>query len=316
MDIRIHSWNDVSSEEIAQFSFKTRQQDDLIIETPSLDTFRNAITWWKNRSNSTPIIAYIGNQVVGWLVIFSFVPTTVTIGRWHPIVKPGPEQKKTSEQLLQKAIVHAKEQGFERFEAELTGITQDNETVYEVYREWYEAQGMYLATEEARLERDLTQEPLPEPAFPAEFQLYPISQFSNEELEAPFFEMFDESMDRFWLDQSVEQRKESYAFWFDRSRPFVDKATAVLLKGSEIVGLTIVRPIQEIGMLGPIAIKMKYRRQGLGRSLMAHSMQGALQSGIPKLQLEFDTTNKPALQLYTELGFTHVHCLALFALSL
>jgi GNAT superfamily N-acetyltransferase len=316
MDIQIRSWDDVNSEEIAQFSLHVRRQDSLIKEPPLIDSFRNAIEWWKNRTRSVPIIAYTEGQMVGWLVFFSFVPTTATIGRWHPIVEPGPIQNQIGVQLLKAAIAHAKDQGFEHFEAEITGITPENEAVYKVYRKWFEAQGLSLSTEELRMEYDLTQQPNVEPDFPPVFHLRSLKDFSNEELEVPFFEMFDESKDRFWLNQTKKQRKESYQYWFDRERPFVEEATAVLLKEKEIVGLTIVRLIQDAGMLGPIAIRSEYRRQGLGRALMAFSLQGALKCGITKLQLEFDITNEPAFQLYKELGFTPVHRLASFIRTL
>ena len=69
-------------------------------------------------------------------------------------------------------------------------------------------------------------------------------------------------------------------------------------------------------MLGPIAVLPQFRRRGLGRALMAYSFQGTLKSGISRMQLEFDITNKPALELYLALGFKHVHRLAIFAIAL
>lgn len=316
MEIHVHSWEDVSEETLAQFSFQARQQDRLITESPAFDTLRNTIAWWKNRAHSVPIIAYTDGQIIGWLVFFSFVPTTATIGRWHPIAQPGSTQNEISIHLLKSAITYAKEKKFERFEAELTGVTSENEAVFELYKGWYEAHGMRIATEELRLERDLTTPPLVEPVFPSGFHLRPLDQCTNAELEAPFFEMFDQSKDRFWLTQTMKQRKEAFQYWFDRDRPFVEEATTVLMKGEEIVGITVVRLIQEVGMLGPIAVGPRYRRQGLGRALMAYSIQGVLKTGVTKMQLEFDITNEPALKLYNELGFIPVHRLVLFTLSL
>ncbi len=316
MKITIQSWDEVNSDKIAEFSYQARQRDSLITEPPTIDSFRNTIEWWKNRRFNVPIIAYSDDEIVGWLVFFSFIPTTATIGRWHPITEPGPRQSEIGGQLLKTAIAHAKDQGFERFEAEITGITTQNEALYEVYKKWYEAQGMHLSTEELRLELDLTQLSITELDFPPRFQLRPLADFSNEDLEGPFFEMFDDSRDRFWLDLTVKQRRECFQYWLDRVRPFVEEATTVLVKNKEIVGLTVVRPIQDVGMLGPIAVSPRYRRQGLGRSLIAFSLQGALRYGLSKMQLEFDITNEPAFQLYSELGFTPVHRLAIFVLNL
>jgi GNAT superfamily N-acetyltransferase len=316
MEIHVHSWKDVNEETLAQFSFQARQQDNLITEPPAIDTLRNAIVWWKNRDHSVPIIAYADGEIIGWLVFFSFVPTTATIGRWHPIAQPGSTQKEISFHLLKTAITYAEEKKFERFEAELTGITAKNEAVFESYKELYESHGMCIATEELRVECDLTKPSLVEPVFPPGFHLRPLGQCTNAELEAPFFEMFNQSKDRFWLTQTMKQRKVTFQYWFDRDRPFVEEATTVLIKREEIVGLTVVRLIQEIGMLGPIAVSPQYRRKGLGRALMAYSFQGALKSGVTKMQLEFDITNEPAHKLYNELGFTPVHRLVLFTLPL
>jgi GNAT superfamily N-acetyltransferase len=316
MDIQILPWKDVNPTELAQFSVLVRRQEGLTPESMTIETQLNAINWWMNRNDSKPILAYIDDRLVGWLVFFSFLPTIATIGRWHPIVTQHSQKDEIAQQLLKTSIDLAKSRDYTRLEVEVTGITPENEYWYEQNRKWYEAQGLSLSSEESRLERDLTQSPLPKPALASEFQICPITQFTNDELQAPFFEMFDNSMDRFWLDQTPDQRKECFRFWFDRERPFVEKATGVLLKDKEIIGLTVVRLIQEVGMLGPVAITPHYRRQGLGRALMAFSFHGALKSGITTIQLEFDITNEPALQLYTELGFTHVHRLAIFAISL
>lgn len=316
MDIRIIPWKDVNPEELAQFSVQVRRQEGLAPENMTTDTLLNAINWWMNRNDSTPILAYVNDRLAGWLVFFSFLPTIATIGRWHPIVALHPQKDEIAHRLLKASIDLAKSRNYTRLEVEVTGITPENEYGYEQNKKWYEARGLSLSSEESRLEKDLTQQPLPEPTFASEFQICPIAQFTNDELQTPFFEMFDNSQDRFWLDQTPDQRKECFTFWFDRERPLIDEATGVLLKDNEIIGLTVVRPIQEVGMLGPIAVTPQYRRQGLGRALMAYSFQGALKTGIMKIQLEFDITNEPALQLYTELGFTHVHRLVIFAISL
>ncbi|MFX1566412.1 MAG: GNAT family N-acetyltransferase [Promethearchaeota archaeon] len=315
MDIRIQSWDEINPEEIARFTLQTRQDEGLATNMTTLDTYLTTIEWWTNRESSCLIIAYDGDRMVGWLVFFSFISTTSTIGRWHPIVESNSQKDEIARQLLQASINHAKNLHFQRLEAELVGITTENESWYKRYQTWYETVGFHLSSEEARLEKELTDHQL-RPDLPPEYEFHPINQFSNEELESPFFEMFDNSMDRFWLDQTITQRKETYEFWFNRERPFVEQATAVLTKSGEIIGLTVVRPVQEVGMLGPIAILPPYRRRGLGRDLMQYSLWGAKQCGITRIQLEFDITNEPAMNLYKELGFTLIHRLAIFALTL
>lgn len=316
MQVRIESWTETLPETLGRFLYNVRQQEGLHSGTITLDDCIRHVEWFMERSNSIPIIAYSDEEIIGWLAFFAFVPKIGTIGRWHPIVQPGSQKEIIAAQLLKASIDYAKQNNFDRFEVELTGITSKTEIIAKQYQSWYEAQDMYISAEEARLERDLKHDTLPTPTIPPGFQLVPLSDYSNDELQEPFFEMFDNSIDRFWLDQTETQRLDTFNFWFNRERPFIDKATRILVKDTQIVGVTVVRPVQEAGMLGPIALLPQFRRQGLGRELLAVSMQGILASGFSKIQLEYDITNEPAFKLYDQMNFQQVHRLLIFALAL
>ena len=316
MHIQVQTWDDISKEQLAQHFHETRQAEGVLSEPTSIESVNNFIRWVSEREDSAPIVAYIDEDVVGWLAFFSFVPKVGTIGRWHPVVKPGPRRTQIATELLKATIAHAKAQGFDRLEAELTEITAHTESRAQKYQRWLEAQGFYLVTEEARLELKLSDDSLPPVHLPSEYELIPFGEYTNQELRGPFFEMFNSGIDRFWLDQTVEQRLDTFNFWFNRERPIIEDATRVCAKKTEIVGITVVRPIQDVGMLGPIAVLPQYRRQGLGRGLLAFSMRRTLANGFSIMQLEFDITNEPAFALYRSLGFELVHGLRIFALSL
>ena len=316
MHVQVQSWDDISKELLARHFRDTRQAEGVLSEPSSMEGFYNFIRWVSERDDSVPVVAYVDEEVVGWLAFFSFVPKVGTIGRWHPVVKPGFLREQIASELLKATIAHAKAQGFERLEAELTEITAHTESRAQVYQRWLEVEGFHLATEEARLELKLSDDMFSPVHLPEEYELVPLGEYTNRELQRPFFEMFDNSIDRFWLDQTVEQRLDTFNFWFNRDRPIIEEATRVLTKETAIVGITVVRPIQDSGMLGPIAVLPQYRRRGLGRGLIAFSMRGTLASGFPTMQLEFDITNEPAFALYRSLGFEQVHELRIFALVL
>ena len=316
MHIRVQTWKEINKKKLAKFFQETRQQEDLLSDSTTMETYLNYFEWAAARSDSVPIVAYSNNHIIGWLGFFSFVPKICTIGRWHPVVTPGPQREKIARELLKSAVSHAREQGFERFEAELTQITPKTESHAQEYQGWFKNLGLSLATEEARLEHELSKESLPPVDIPPGFELVPLSEYTNEELQDPFFDMFDNSIDRFWLSQTVKQRVDQYKTWFNPERAFIDQATSILVKDKEIVGVTVVVQVQEAGMLGPIGVVPRFRRQGLGRGLLAFSMRGTLASGLSKVQLEFDITNKPAMALYEAMGFQHVHGLRIFAMAL
>jgi len=316
MHIRVQTWKEINKEQLAKYFFETRQQEGLLSESTTKETYLNYFEWAAARSDSVPIIAYSNDHITGWLGFFSFVPKICTIGRWHPVVKPGPQRERIARELLQSAVSHARAQGFERFEAELTEITPKTESHAQEYQGWFGDLGLSLATEEARLERELSQESLPPLDLPPGFEFIPLNEYTNEELQEPFFDMFDNSIDRFWLSQTAEQRVDQYKTWFNRERAFIDQATSVLVKDKEIIGVTVVVQVQDVGMLGPIGVVPRFRRQGLGRRLLGFSMRGTLASGFSKVQLEFDITNKPALALYDATGFQYVHGLRIFVMAL
>ena len=56
-----------------------------------------------------------------------------------------------------------------------------------------------------------------------------------------------------------------------------------------------------------VSVNRPYRRQGIGRLLMAHLESVARQNGHLWLALQVDDGNKPAQQLYKELGYQTYH---------
>lgn len=70
-----------------------------------------------------------------------------------------------------------------------------------------------------------------------------------------------------------------------------------------LVGKAHIRWQEEGATLSDIAITPLQQGQGLGTSLIAHCINHALSEGKPLLNLDVETHNKRALNLYTRLGF-------------
>jgi ribosomal-protein-alanine N-acetyltransferase len=73
--------------------------------------------------------------------------------------------------------------------------------------------------------------------------------------------------------------------------------------GSEIIGLILVRPAMDEAEILTFAVAPGYRRQGLGRILLAHGMAALAAQSVTKLFLEVAEDNEAARLLYTESGF-------------
>jgi [ribosomal protein S18]-alanine N-acetyltransferase len=73
----------------------------------------------------------------------------------------------------------------------------------------------------------------------------------------------------------------------------------------EPAGFALVRTITDEAELLLIAVRKRYRRQGIATALLYRAMTGALEGGAGTLHLEVRDGN-PALELYRSAGFVQV----------
>lgn len=71
-----------------------------------------------------------------------------------------------------------------------------------------------------------------------------------------------------------------------------------------LAGMIVVWFIVDEAHIGTIAVHPDFRRRGIGRALLDHTLEHARQTGILKVFLEVRRGNLPALELYKRYGFT------------
>ena len=86
-------------------------------------------------------------------------------------------------------------------------------------------------------------------------------------------------------------------------------AQYVALVDNNIVGWTDIIPhqkelIKHVGLLG-IGVVAEHRKNGIGRELLAHTINHAKEVGLKRLELEVFANNSTAIALYKQLGFEH-----------
>lgn len=77
----------------------------------------------------------------------------------------------------------------------------------------------------------------------------------------------------------------------------------VLERGRQIIGFGIVDFVADWAHVMNMCVAPEFRRQGLGRRLLLHLLGVASQRGFRRAWLEVRVTNRPAILLYTRLGF-------------
>ncbi len=74
----------------------------------------------------------------------------------------------------------------------------------------------------------------------------------------------------------------------------------------ELVGYYALQYVLDEAEIAIIAVKRKYRRQGLGRRLLDEIRKWAQKQGIKKIHLEVRSENEAAVHLYRTYGFQEV----------
>ena len=77
-------------------------------------------------------------------------------------------------------------------------------------------------------------------------------------------------------------------------------------KTGELVGYYALQYVLDEAEIAIIAVKRKYRRQGLGRYLLDRIVEWAKEKGITKIHLEVRSENEAAVHLYRTYGFEEV----------
>ncbi len=74
----------------------------------------------------------------------------------------------------------------------------------------------------------------------------------------------------------------------------------------ELVGYYALQYVMDEAEIAIIAVKRKFRRQGLGRLLLEEIRSFAIGRGITKIHLEVRSENEAAVHLYRSFGFLEV----------
>lgn len=99
----------------------------------------------------------------------------------------------------------------------------------------------------------------------------------------------------------------SRAIWESMLTPRDDAAArAVFLAESarDLRGFVVVSAAGDAAELESIAVAQTARRQGIGRTLLAHATRWAASHGALRIELEVRASNQAARALYQEAGFT------------
>lgn len=111
----------------------------------------------------------------------------------------------------------------------------------------------------------------------------------------------------------VEIDEEAFAALIASEHVDLSVSLVALDHGGDPVGICLLAIRGEDGWCGGLGVTPAGRRQGLGRRLMADTIQGARARALARMRLECIVGNTAARELYLGLGFRIVRRLDLFA---
>lgn len=251
--------------------------------------------------------AYENDEIIGILRIFTGIPEMAFTSLWDPIIAQGESRERREEialDLIEFGKKYVKERGFSRLESLFSPLTEKHSEIYKENQSWYEKSGFYKATEEIFMQVDLSKIdlPSPQPELPEGLHFERIDNVSNEEIKDAHFKSFEDRGDRLFRDMTLAQQTVSFNYWLRRSEPF-HRASILVMKGDDVIGLNVVRQDNDKAEIGPVAIIPEYKRQGIMSTTLYESLKRMKEDGLKFAQLEADALNEPAIKLYTKFGF-------------
>lgn len=100
----------------------------------------------------------------------------------------------------------------------------------------------------------------------------------------------------------ITQTPEGLAQMIEENDIRLSASLALVVDGA-LAGIGLVGVREERGWIGGMGIGPQWRRQGLGRQLLARLLDNVRNAGARAVQLEALSVNAPALALYTQMGF-------------
>jgi GNAT superfamily N-acetyltransferase len=186
-----------------------------------------------------------------------------------------------------------------------SGAWSTNEPMLHALRD----RGYAFARRSARMEIDLA-EPVEPPVWPTGIAVRTFEP-GDERL---FYDIQEEAFRDMW--EPMEESYEEWAHWQLGPSRLVPELWLLAHSGSEGCGIAICHPhetLDDLGWVGILAVRRKWRRRGIARALLLHSFERFRERGLMRAGLGVDSASiTGANTLYESVGMRatqefHIH---------
>jgi len=293
---------DIEISELANFIYRVRK-DNNYLGDQTIELIKKELVETRDAYKFLLYYAYINERLVGLLLLSINIPKFGFIWDWYPYVEPGPKEDLVAIELLKNCIENTG-RDIDRFEVAFTIETEQDKTRFIQYSKWFESLNFHRIAEEAIMELTLENKEFEPLAFPKNIDLKSTKDANLKDLVDCAYEVFNSSQDIIFLDLGGAQKLAMVNKIFDTSKkPIFEDASLILMEGGDVIGFVVVIPDGNEAEIKSFGIKPKYRNKGLGKNLMLLSLSILIKNGFKMVLLDVTIENKPALGVYSKLGF-------------
>ncbi len=300
-------------QELALLTYEVLRASTRFDSKRTLESVIEEVTATCTDENTEIVIAYDDESAVGWTSVYTGFPLMMFIGHWNPVIRVGADPEPIARLLIEQSKKILIPSEHTRLEIELPDITETTEPEMKTYAGWYSQCGFSLAATEVHMRAEVNT--AEEFGLPTGYSFEHIRGVSNADLEAPFFDCFDNGQDELYLSLDGPQRAVTFRYFFDRRRPMVDEASLAIFYEGQVVGFVVAREKDGAADIGPVGIVPAHQGKGLSKALMSCSMNELVKNGIRAATLDASASNERARSLYEKYGFRVQHLKAFLVWS-
>ncbi|MHA2247617.1 MAG: N-acetyltransferase family protein [Candidatus Hodarchaeales archaeon] len=247
------------------------------------------------------LLAYVNNEMFGWLGLIEVNPSLMVLYEWHPLVMSCESEKIIAQELLYKAFQFTMNKGISNVRV-FVDVVKQRENQFHELQSLYEAVKMEKTHICYCMERNLSESDIKNVQLPPEMTITRLGDKSEEELQNCYNRIFENSLDDFI--NSLDREEQLYWDFFNLGAN--SESSIVLERNGDIIGFIGTRDFGGFMEFGPVGILPEYRGRGLSKILMDRCFSNLINLDKRNGYIEVGVRNEPAINLYSAYGFKEV----------
>jgi ribosomal protein S18 acetylase RimI-like enzyme len=287
---------DLDRYELVEF-MKTRSETDNSLFS-SHDLVKKYVDTLLDSMVKHNILAYVNDDLFGWLGLIEVNPSLMILFEWHPFVFPSKSGNQLARNLLKEAFQFTKNKGISNVRV-FVDVSKQKEKDFQELKELYGSVKMTKTHVHYCMEHTIAKTDLLVMQIPPDMAITSLENQNKDKLLECYHRIFENSLDDYI--NSLDEEERSYWDFFNLGKD--SEASVFLEHNGEVIGFVGARDYGSVIEFGPIGILPEYRGRGLSKILMNQCISNLIRMNKKNAYLEVGERNLTAVNLYSKFGF-------------